>query len=174
IRELPDSSFENGGDDWRVVIDYPFDEPGYGPRDDLSKLQRFKETHPNGTKTLCWVPSFFSPDAEKDLGLLVILEHVLMGERFGQYSAHLSPQDRQAAKTVLENQRSVLRQRVQQHLDAAYGLDVPTGSLDTTHDLEPAEHCVSLAPGLVLQPPVAANLGGALQHLGTQALEHEF
>lgn len=175
IRELPDSSLENPDADWKLVIDFPFDEPGHGPRDDLSTLQRFMQMHPDGTKTLCWVPSFFSGEAQKDLGMLVILEHVLTGERFGQYSNHLSPQDRQGAKSVLENQRSVLRQRVQNHLDAAYGLDaIAHGSLDTTHDLELSEHYVALCPGFVPQPPVAANLAGAMQHLVSQALEHEF
>jgi hypothetical protein len=49
---------------------------------------------------LCWVTSFFSADAQKDLGVLVILEHILTGERFGQYANHLSPQDRQGAKSM--------------------------------------------------------------------------
>ncbi|MGB0068913.1 MAG: hypothetical protein WBQ11_12755, partial [Isosphaeraceae bacterium] len=124
IRELPDSSLENSEEPWKIVIDFPFDEAGHGPRDDLSTLQRFIQSHPDGAKTLCWVPSFFSNDAQKDLGMLVILEHILTGERFGQYSSHLSPQDRPAAKSLLENQRSILRQRVQSHLDAAYGLEV--------------------------------------------------
>src|SRR5262245_55165541 len=39
IRELSDSSLENAGPDWRLIIDFPFDEPGRNPRDDLSKLQ---------------------------------------------------------------------------------------------------------------------------------------
>ena len=88
---------------------------------------------------------------------------------------HLSPQDRQSAKSLLENQRSVLRQRVQSHLDAAYGLDplIP-GSLDTVHDLEPSERFVSLWPGFEPRPPVAANLAGAMNHLVSQALDHEF
>ena len=175
IRELPDSSLENSEEPWKIVIDFPFDEAGHGPRDDLSTLQRFIQSHPDGAKTLCWVPSFFSNDAQKDLGMLVILEHILTGERFGQYSSHLSPQDRPAAKSLLENQRSILRQRVQGHLDAAYGLEVLSqGSLDTLHDLDLSEHYVSLSPGFVPQPPVAANLTGAMHHLLSQALEHEF
>jgi hypothetical protein len=175
IRELSDSSLENAGDEWKLIIDFPFDEAGHGPRDDLSKLQSFKDSHPNGAKTLCWVPAFFSRDAQKDLGLLVILEHILTGERYAQYSNHLSPQDRQSAKSLLENQRSVLRQRVQSHLDAAYGLEplIP-GSLDTVHDLEPSERFVSLWPGFEPRPPVAANLAGAMNHLVSQALDHEF
>jgi hypothetical protein len=182
IRELPDASLENSDDSWKLIIDFPFDEPGHGPKDDLSKLQAFKQSHLDGAKTMCWVPAFFSPDAQKDLGLLVVLEHILtspdestMGERFLQSSRHLSPQDRQSAWTILQNQRSVLRQRVQNHLDAAYGLEsIAPGSLDTTHELELAERFVSLWPGFDPQPPVAANLGQALDHLLSQALANEF
>lgn len=133
------------------------------------------QSQPEGGKTICWVPSFFSQEALADLGILVALEHVLTGERFGQFTNHLSPQDRQSAKSILESQRNQLRQRVQNHLDAAYGLDSLTqGSLDTTHDLDLNEQFVSLCPGFVPQPPVAANLDGAMQHLLSQALEHEF
>jgi hypothetical protein len=175
IRELSDSSLENSGENWKLVIDFPFDEPGHGPKDDLSKLQAFKNAHPSGAKTLCWVPAFFSQDAQKDLGLLVILEHILTGERYNQYSNHLSPQDRQSARSLLENQRSILKQRVQSHLDAAYGLEaLLPGSVDTTHDLELSERFVSLWPGFEPAPPVAASLAGATNHLVSQALEHEF
>jgi hypothetical protein len=175
IRDLPDTSLENANDQWKLIIDFPFDEPGRGPRDDLSRLQTFRQAHPDGTKTLCWIPAFFSIEAQKDLGMLVILEHVLTGERFSQYANHLSPQDRQAAKSLLENQRSVLRQRLQNHLDAAYGLEsLLPGSLDTTHELELHERFVSLWSSFEPQPPVAASLAGALEHLLSQALEHEF
>ena len=122
----------------------------------MSRLQTFKSTHADGAKTIGWIPAFFSAEAQKDLGLLVILEHILTGERFSQYANDLSPQDRQAAKSLLENQRSVLRQRVQNHLDAAYGLEaLSPGSLDTTHDLELHERFFSLWHGFDLQLPVA-------------------
>jgi hypothetical protein len=175
IRELQDSSLENHGDQWRLIIDFPFDEPGHGAKDDLSRIQSFRAAHPRGAKTICWVPQFFSDDARRDLGLLVILEHVLTGERFNQYANHLSAQDRQAARTVLDSQRSVLRQRVENHLDAAYGLEAFTpGSIDTTHALEPHEQFVSLWSGFDPQPPVAAKLASAMTNLLFQALEYEF
>ena len=86
VRDLPDASLE-AGDDWRVVIDIPFDESGHGPRDDLGRLQHFRQKHPEGSRTLVWVPNFFSQDALKDLGLLVVLEHILAGERFARMAS---------------------------------------------------------------------------------------
>ena len=41
VRELPLDHFEPQAADWRVVIDYPFDQPGYNPSDDLAKVQMF-------------------------------------------------------------------------------------------------------------------------------------
>jgi hypothetical protein len=175
VRELSPASLEAIDERWKLVIDYPFDEPNRSPRDDLAKLQSFSESHPAGTKTLCWIPAFFSTDAEKELGTLVLLEHILAGDRFAQYANYLSPQDRQAAKSLLENQRSVLRQRISNHLDAAYGLEVGAShSLDTSWMLELHERFVSLRLGLELKPPVAANLKAAMEHLLDQALSHEF
>jgi hypothetical protein len=174
VRDLPDASLE-AGDDWRVVIDIPFDEPGHGPRDDLGRLQQFRQSHPHGTRTLIWVPNFFGQDALKDLGLLVMLEHVLAGERFTSYASELSPPDRLAAKTLLENQCGQLRQRVRHHLEAAYGLDaLLPGSLDPTQELEPYEQFQSLKNGFDPRPPAAASLRGALEGLLDQALADDY
>jgi hypothetical protein len=174
VRDLPDPSLE-ASDYWRVVIDVPFDEAGHGPRDDLGRLQQFRHSHPNGTRTLSWVPNFFSEDAQRDLGLLVVLEHILAGERFTSYASDLSPPDRLAAKTLLENQCSQLRQRVKHHLEAAYGLDaLLPGSLDRTQELEPHEQFQSLKNGFDPQPPAAANLRGALEQLLDQSLTDDY
>ncbi|MCK5861327.1 MAG: phage resistance protein, partial [Candidatus Hydrogenedentes bacterium] len=175
IRELPEASLENKDSDWKLIIDWPFDEIGHGPRDDLSKLQAYRENHLEGAKTLCWVPAFFSQDAMKDLGMLVILQHILSGERFDQYAKYLSATDRQAAKSLLENQRSVLRNRVKIHLEAAYGLEaLNSGSLDTAHDLELNERFASLFPGFEPQVPAAAKISTAMEAFLGQALAHEF
>jgi hypothetical protein len=174
VRELPDPSLE-AADEWKVVIDIPFDEGSHGPRDDLGKLQQFRQSHPAGSRTLVWVPNFFSLDSLRDLGLLVVLEHILAGERFAGYASHLSPQDRLAARTLLENQCSELRQRVKHHLEAAYGLDaLLPGSLDTTQELEPHEQFASLKNGFSPQPPAAASLRVALEEMLDQALADDF
>jgi hypothetical protein len=174
IRELPPATLDNSGDHWRIIIDYPFDQAGHGPLDDIAKLNDFLSTNESGSKTCCWIPSFFSPEAQKDLGRLVTLDHILKGERFTQYATHLSPQDRATAKSILDSQRSALRRRVSDHIDAAYGLAQSRLSIDSSHTLELNEQFFSLQPGLELRPPNAANLQQGMEKLFEQALSYEF
>ena len=174
VRELTDESMEARGDDWKVIIDYPFDE-GHGPRDDISKIETYKAKQKPPSRTILWMASFLSRKAQKDLGTLVVLDHILTGERFGSYVTHLAPVDRQAAKTLLENQRSQLRQQLIQYLESAYQATNPVqGALDTAHELTISEHFQTLDPTFDLQPPVGANLQQAFQHLLGQALKHQF
>ena len=175
IRELSDFSFENFEENWKLIIDFPFDETGRNPKDDLARIQEFLEDRADGTKTICWIPRFFSEDVQTDLGKLVTLNHVLSGDRLSEYATHLSPQDKQTAKSLLENQRSILRQQFQNHMDAVYGISNSfPDSIDQTHPLEANEQFVSLRIGLELRPPAAANLAAAMAGLLNQALEHEF
>lgn len=173
VRTLPEASLVSTGTDWKVVVDYPFDDPGHSSNDDEGKLQLFLEHQPNGSRTLVWLPAFFSVAAQRDLSRLVILEHVLSGERLNTYANFLSPQDRSTAKTVLENQCTALRERVRQHVEAAYGVrGSQHASIDSTHEL--SDTFRSLYPGLDLQPPAASNLAGVLEELLSQALGFEF
>jgi hypothetical protein len=60
-------------------------------------------------------------------------------------------------------------------LNAAYGIvhQVPPGVLDAGN-VPPEGHFCSLWPGFTPQKPVAAALGGALEHLLGQALESQY
>lgn len=175
VRELSMSSFKNDDDRWKLIIDFPFDQSGHGPRDDLSKLQAFKTANPDGSKTICWLPSFFSDEASSDLGRLVCLNHILSGDRFESYVGHLSPQDRPSARASLDSQRNVLTQRVRDHLEAAYGLkDQSSESLHPAHQLQLNERFQSLENGLTLRPPTKPDFQEAMQQLLGQALSHEF
>ncbi len=161
VRSLPETSLTANGTTWKVIIDYPFDEPGHTTRDDLGKLQIYTQNNPRGTRTLVWLPAFFSETARRDLSRLVIIDHILTGERFNGYAAFLSPQDRQTARTLLENQRSSLQERVKQHVEAAYGIrGSQSKSIDDSHTL--ANTYNSLYPGLDLQPPAAEQPQGAV------------
>ena len=80
VRELPDESLSTRGDERKVVVDFPFDEPGRTPADDLARLNDFRRRDARA-RTLVWLPSFLSAPAQRDLGTLVKIDHVLRGER---------------------------------------------------------------------------------------------
>lgn len=176
VRELNDESLRNDSENWKLIIDYPFDPSAvHTPRDDFARVEKFRATQPKGARTLIWLPSFFSQAAKKDLGRLVVLEHVLTGPRFDGYASRLTAIDRAQARTILENQRSSLRVRVLEYLDRAYGVGSDSaGILDTTHQLEREEQALSLHPEISVRPPAAANLGQALAGLLDQALLGQF
>ena len=176
IRELPPSSLENSEPDWKVIIDFPFDEEGHTPDEDKRVMRQFLDQHKSGARTLCWMPSFLGVQALQELGTLVRLRNILAsGDKFESLATHLSVQDRLVAREQLEGQRNNLEKRIGGHLLAAYGLGKPdTGVLDSMTLLEPADHFQSLYPGFELRVPSAANLGGALLALLYQAMEFEF
>jgi hypothetical protein len=147
--------------DWRLVVDYPFDEPGYGPNDDLEAIERIRDQG-GGTWTLVWLPSFFSEAINKHVGELVILEHILeTKENRRRYLSHLSVDNQSRAERDLENLKSAKRARLLQVLEEAYGLArEKEGDLDPARRLE--QHVHLLAAGATLQPVMAANLATAI------------
>jgi hypothetical protein len=175
VRDMSPEQLVNAADDWKVVIDFPFDQQTFSPRDDLSKLDECRRTK-GSTKTIGWVPAFFSQRTLDDLGRLAVLEHVLSGNRFEGYASHLTPSARQAAHGILENQRDTLRGQMVAAVNIAYGLGSgsATGVIDQAHDLEIADRFQSLATGLTLRPPGHASLAAALDDLLGQALAWEF
>src|SRR5262249_21682815 len=152
-------------DEWKLIIDFPFDTEGHSTIEDLDRLERFREKN-EPQRTLLWLPSFFSPRTQAELGKLVIIDRLLLGNNLEQHSKHLSLQDRQTARLLLQNQQSALSQRLMQAVEAAYAIrsEPSPGTLDASYDMSDA-HFQSLFPTLVLQPPVGANLGDALEHL---------
>jgi hypothetical protein len=175
VREQPFDTFKNKAEQWRVIIDFPFDQAPHGPRSDISRLQQFRNENEDGFRTLVWIPSFLNHDALRELGRLVILDHILTGERFDQYVSHLSPADKASAKGLLETQQKQLRAKMVAHLQAVYGAGSGLGnSADAAQQLEPSEQFQCLDETGEIQPPVAANFKDALKSLLDQALKKQF
>jgi len=147
--------------DWRLVVDYPFDQAGHGPADDDEALDRYIESGA-GSWTLVWLPSFFSKAMNDMLGELVILEHILDSDSsLRQYISHLTVENQSRAKLDLENLRSQKRARLHQVLEQAYGLaQAKEGNLDTSQLAE--RHLRVLKPGAGVEPRLAANLADAV------------
>ena len=152
VRELPDESLRAQGEDWKVVVDWPFDDPGHTrsrttPRSTASWPAATRPGRSSG----CRRSSRSKTQAE--LGKLVILDHLLRGDNLDQYAGHLSLQDRLSARLILENQQSALAGTLRLALNAAYGIarEPQPGMLDAAHEaaeghfrsLEPRVH----APG---------------------------
>jgi hypothetical protein len=174
IREMRAEQFASTGDNWRIIIDYPLDAEGHGPRDDLSKLEELRPSLPS-SRTILWIPSFLSEKAQSELGILVRLDHILTGDSFSGYVNRLSPQERAEARTLLENQRDQLKHRIIGYLEGIYGIAKPEpGSRHESLCLEGLEHFATLDHTLELAMPIGANLKGAFENLLDQALKHQF
>jgi len=169
-----DEALRASGDDWRLVIDFPFDSEGRTPQDDVTRIEQFQEKK-ESQKTIVWLPEFFSSKTQTELGQLVIIDHLLRGNNLDQHASDLSAQDRETARTILESRQNALTSKLQSIVEAAYGIRNVThpGSLDDSYNIKDSQFN-SLFPSLTLQRPVGATLGEAMEHLLFQALEHQF
>jgi hypothetical protein len=144
VRELPDESLRApaADDAWKVIVDWPFDDPTHTPTEDWDRLRRFGDQH-EGTRTIVWLPSFFAIATQAELGKLVIIDNLLRGDNLDQYASHLSAQDRLSARLLLENQQSALTGAIRQALNAAYGIvhQVPPGVLDAASAAPEGHFC---------------------------------
>ncbi len=174
VWQAEDGTLEEPGDEWKLVIDYPIDVENRGPKDDMARLERFRQEH-GSARTIVWLPSFLSSQAQRDIGQLVRLEHILSENRFAEYVRELSPMDRESARSILGNKRDALRQRLVIYLGAAYGLQNDTGGvLDSMQSLAGEEHFQALSSGLDLMVPGETHLGRALKDLLAQALANQY
>jgi len=120
VREMSFDALDAGDDDFKIVIDYPFDEQGRSPTEDEAKVDAFLEKH--GSNTLVWLPSFLSDKVLRDLGELVVIDEVRRPDRFRELLGDKRAEDQTLARIELENLSSQKRQRVRRALEVAYGL----------------------------------------------------
>jgi hypothetical protein len=171
---LSDDHFRARPGTWRVVIDFPFDEPGHSAAEDLARLDRIAEGGPR-QRVVAWLPRFLSEDRMREVSRLVILDWLLSGtgERWNANANHLSEVDRAQAKGILEGQRESLRESLRRAVQQAYGAArETTGTLaeDAAHD----RTLVSLDPSFAPASPVGADLGAAFGNLIDQAFTATF
>lgn len=171
---LPDGSLRAAGDGWKIVVDYPFDEPGHTPNDDVVRLQTLMAAG-LVTRTVGWVPRFLTKARQDDLGELVALEHLFSGtgEQFEANAGHLPVDQRPYAREALANRRDALRASMNSAIKAAYG--VVAGSpedIDTSYG--ETMFLVSLDPNVALANPVGASLRAALENVCDQVWAAQF
>jgi hypothetical protein len=171
---LAEETFKAGNDTWRFVVDFPFDDQGHSVRDDDMRVDDLSQ---RGlvTNTVVWIPHFISAERRNELGRLAILEWLLSGpgDRWQNMSNDLPVADRPQARSILENQRDALRERLRRVIQEAYGAARPTpGNLDRdeAHD----RVLRSLNPEFNPQAPVGHDLAAAFSNLVDQVFTTSF
>jgi hypothetical protein len=171
--ELPDSSLQAADDRWKVVIDFPFDAEQRSPADDHARIEELLAAGVQ-TRTMCWIPAFFTEERMRDLGDLVCLNYLLAStDRFEQNSSHLSVQDRAQAKVILNNRQSALRTRLGEVIQQAYGAArAQVSDIDMSYGER--RYFASLDPTFALGAPFGARLANAFDHLIDQMESHAY
>ncbi|MFZ1103289.1 MAG: hypothetical protein WAN86_10685 [Hyphomicrobiaceae bacterium] len=152
---------------WSVALGLPFDARGRNAVDGRARLASFGSS----AETIVWLPSMLSERALSDLKTLVVMDHLMIGERFDDAARHLSMVDREQARALLRNRQSQLEQRLRACLEVAYGIaSEPKDAVDGA--LSSDDHLISLESTFAPRTPVGANLGDALEKLLEQLYDH--
>ncbi|MGH9227962.1 MAG: phage resistance protein [Acidimicrobiales bacterium] len=171
--EVPDAALRAAGDRPRIVIDFPFDEIGRSPEDDLERLDQWAQANPI-TLSVCWLPSFLNEQGRAGLGRFVAVDELLRSEhRFEQHTQHLSQRQRLDLRPVVTSLRDQLRSQLREAVLVAYGVrggDHPW--VDAATAL--TDHFRSLDASLVVRPTTQPGLDGALDELCDQLLGHQY
>ncbi len=161
VREMDRAQFEvPAGYDFRVVIDFPFDEPSRTPQEDEARIVDLKD---RGlvSNTVVWLPSFFSDRVQRELGELVVLERILEGDGWRKHLEHLRTDDQLRARDELDSLRNQKKNRILRALDVAYGIRTPDqDTLDPSRRVD--RHFHIFVPETQLPMTAETQLGPAL------------
>ncbi|MEX5296111.1 DUF6079 family protein [Kocuria sp. CPCC 205268] len=126
--DLPEDRLRATAGTWRFVIDHPFDEEGHSYREDVERIDSLLARNV-ASQTVLWLPRFLSQEKLKELRRLVVLDWLLTGsgDRWNQYSQHLSETDRSVAKEILHGQRRTLHDTLHKAVAQAYGVITAQG-----------------------------------------------
>ena len=165
--EVPDVMLRSSGDVPKLVVDFPLDDKGRSPEDDLDRLDRWVENH-EPTRTVCWLPSFLNTAGLRALQVYVAIDELLRTQsRYEQHTPGLSQTQRLEARPILESRRNQLGAQLREALLSAYGATAPGHELiDPAQSL--TDHFRSLDPALTVRPTTQPSLAGAFDELVDQ------
>ncbi|WP_406085007.1 phage resistance protein [Streptomyces virginiae] len=171
--ETPDHEFAPGQEgQWRFVIDLPYDEGTYRPRDDSNRMQKLRERPGVPARTVAWIPTHLSNARYQDFQRLVTIDYALADQRrFDQYAQHLNADNRARAKGLLEGQREALTKTVKAAFKQAYGCAQKT-SADV--DVSFNDHFESLIEIPELRVSIGQSLGDGARHIATKLLAQQY
>lgn len=170
--EVADAALRASGDRPKLFLDFPFDEHGFTPEEDLVRLDDWASRN-QPTTTVCWLPSFLNHEGLTQLGRFVAVDELLKGDRLDLQTQHLSAVERQELRPVLTNVRDQLRAQLRDAVLVAYGVRSAGHSwIDGASAL--TDHFRSLDEALVVRPTTAPDMDGAFEDLCDQLLAQKY
>ncbi|MFJ2416176.1 phage resistance protein [Streptomyces brevispora] len=155
---------------WRLIVDMPFDDV-YGEAEDRDRVMRFKNRPDHDEiRTVCWIPAHFTHDMYAKFQRLVIVDHVLNGQRFDSYAGHLNPDDRERAKGALQNQQRSLTSTVRGALKQAYGLSPKEAAKVGAYD----DHVLTVPDMAQVLPQYNMSMYDAVRLIADRVLAHQY
>ena len=165
------------GEDLRLVVDFPFDDLGWSPRQDEEALAKVVERltgkeAEQGLATVVWLPAFLDGDTGQALEDLIILEGLLelRDTPLAQRIPFVSIDDLPKVRSTLEQQREHKRAQVENTLLSAYGISHEFDK-NLAPGLAPEKHAHLLRRDAKLSVPTDGLFERALDSLVQQALE---
>lgn len=120
VRELPYERFRvREGGEFRLIIDYPWDEPGHTVEEDRQRTQNCRQAQ-GQSNTLVWLPRHFSEREIQTLHDLAASEFIGSEEGQARLLGSLSAADRQRAVEQAADRARGLRQEVEAIIRRAY------------------------------------------------------
>jgi hypothetical protein len=178
VRLANDNVFRPAEDeDLRVIIDYPFDEMGHGPREDEERVQAVLEglsgeDARRGLPTVVWLPAFVGDDTRHAIEDLVILDGLvhLQDKDLATRVPFVSMDELPRVRSTLEQQQGYKLTQVASALESAYGVSHKFDA-QLAPGLAPERQVHMLRRDAKLAVPADGMFGHALEAVLKQALE---
>ena len=121
VREQTALAFKpRDGEEWRVLLDYPWDTDNHTVEDDVRRAQEIRKKE--GTfYTYCWLPHHLTPAEERDLIELAAAEYIASPEGQSELLGNLNPHERQQATEQAANYVSTWKAKVKEVVQKVYG-----------------------------------------------------
>jgi hypothetical protein len=145
-QDLPDVQFKPSVPGRiRIILDYPFDQHGHPPSDDIARVNRLKRAE-FVAATITWIPHFLSTQKSNQLGRLLKIRYLLERNRLDDYAGEMSADNRVKIRHQLQAQADTLESQLTASLMQVYGI---ARAEESTLGAQVGDegHVLSLKPG---------------------------
>ncbi len=119
IRAMPYERFRPGSAEFRIVIDYPWDEAGFSVEDDRLRVPTVRKAE-GSLYTICWLPRHFTPHELDLITDLAACELIASPEGRKSLMPNRDPSDQLQLVDRAEKRAATLRAQLQEAIKSAY------------------------------------------------------